>query len=107
MRIDAEAGKVDATVPWLEMSDSLRSMQWSDGNGEHSLSLSVRPSENDHRLVGIAGDVGTIVSRLFPEKKANVRLDPTQKLLAYLSAWEMLDAIVLDPAAAATIDESQ
>ncbi len=108
VRIDAEGGKVDATVPWLIERDSIRSIRWSDGSVQNPITLPLQPLADNERLVGIVGDGTATARRLFRGNSVIVvRLDQTQNLLSAPSAWEALDGIVLDPAAAAPIDESQ
>ncbi len=104
----AEGGRADAVVPWLAVRDSMAETAWSDSSGNHPLDLPLHPLADGDRLVALAGGSEAEAKTLYPEQNViAVRLDVAAALLTPTEAWEALDGVVFDAAAAARIDESQ
>jgi hypothetical protein len=112
VRLPVTGGRVDAVVPLLFAGDPLAALGWSDGRSAGTATLAVRPLGIDDRLVAVAGDPGdaaALAADLFPAKRpVVVPLDTSRpRLLVPAAAYEAVDALLLDAAAAARMDEGQ
>jgi hypothetical protein len=106
--VTAYGGNINVIVPWLAVRDSLNDPSWSDGSGGHPLELKVRAASDGEKLVALAGEDAAAARLLFPnETVLAIRLDASQPLLVPTVAWEALDGLILDPASAARVEESQ
>ena len=101
------AANVDLIVPWLTL-ETVRNAHWSSSlSGDHLLD-SLKPLPDDQRLVGLVGDDGSAANLLFPNQKIiPVTLDASAPLLTPAAAWETLDGVLLDVAAAARLKPVQ
>jgi hypothetical protein len=105
------AGRTDVVIPWLAVRE-LNEPHWSHSAGQSgTIAAPLKPLSEDERLVAFATDEpprAGAVARLFPGKAiVPVRLDASRPLLRPAVAYEALDGLVLDPGAAARVDESQ
>ncbi len=106
-------GRTDAVVPWLSSGGAITAARWAtEGGGGANLEAPLRPLAAGERLVGYtSGDEAsaTAVSHaLFPaEQIVPVRLDASRAPLSPAAAYESLDAVILDPAAATRVDSGQ
>jgi hypothetical protein len=105
------AGRTDVVIPWLAVRE-LNEPRWSNSAGPSgAIATPLKPLSEDERLVAFATDEpprAGAVARLFPGKAiVPVRLDASGPLLRPAAAYEALDGLVLDPGAAARVDESQ
>lgn len=104
------AGSTDAIVPLLAVAP-LKDLRWSAGGTSGTVAQPLRAADDGERLVGLTGsdpgDAGFAAS-LFPGKQiVNVWLDLADPLPGPAVAWGPLDAVLLDPVAAARVDERQ
>ena len=109
--LPAGEGKADVVVPWLAVK-RLANPRWSGaGSSGGAVDAALKPLGEDERLVAFAGAVAQptrAASMLFPNQKVvTVSLDLGRPLLSPAAAYEALDAVVLDAASAARVDESQ
>jgi len=101
-------GRFDAVVPWLAVVLLRDPGWWSSASGEHSLDIPLKPLADDEQLVALAGDDGSAARALFPGKSVIlIALDGSGALLAPAAAWEALDGVVLDAAAAERLKPAQ
>lgn len=103
--IDLQQQPAQGLVPILPLSPSLRQLRWrlSDGS-QGTIAFPLKPLPPDQCLLGLAAGNPQSLSHLFPEKSVvPIRLDPANPIPGPAVAWSTLDAIVLDPAQAATI----
>jgi hypothetical protein len=92
---------VTASVPMTVPMLAVGSPGSLSGDGS---ALPLRVPGDHERLVGMASDMDA--TALFPgERIIPVRLDPSRPLPGPAAAWEVLDAVVLDPAPMASIDQ--
>ena len=106
--------KLDAVVPWLVMdSRAKRPRFFVEYSDDAVLGPELRQLADSERLVGFATGLdealaktltvgGTTVAKVIP-----VPLDPVQPIKGHPLAWELLDAIVLDSASLARVDDAQ
>ncbi|MDB5354561.1 MAG: hypothetical protein JWN24_1014 [Phycisphaerales bacterium] len=106
--VTASGGKIDALVPWLAVRD-IHEVRWSlPGTTDHAVELPLHPLAEDERLIGYAGADPDALAFLFAgQTLVRVPLDLTRPLAGPIEAWEALDGLVLDAAAAGRVDESQ
>jgi hypothetical protein len=100
--IPAANGRIDATLPWLSIV-TISNVRWSVSGVEQAVdTLPLHALDNDDdRLIGYAGADPDALAPLFSGKKLiRVALDVTDPLPGEIMAWEALDGIVLDAAAA-------
>ncbi|MDB5299244.1 MAG: hypothetical protein JWO87_907, partial [Phycisphaerales bacterium] len=95
-------------VPWLSVRE-IRDVRWSlSGAVDHAVDLPLHPLAEDERLIGYAGaDPDALASLFAGQTLVWVPLDLTRPLAGPIEAWEALDGVVLDAAAAGRVDESQ
>jgi hypothetical protein len=103
-------GKIDAVIPLIAQGEPLAEVTWTDGAASGTVAISPRVLETDERLIVIAGNPAgatELISELFPGKRpVLIHLDLTRsKLLQPAMAFESVDAVLLDMAAAARLDE--
>jgi hypothetical protein len=106
--------KLDAVVPWLVMdSRAKRPRFFVEYSNDAVLGPELRQLGDSERLVGFAtavddGLARTLASDRSPGAKViPVPLDPVQPIKGHALAWELLDAIVLDSASLARVDDAQ
>ncbi|MDB5332952.1 MAG: hypothetical protein JWP03_4103 [Phycisphaerales bacterium] len=106
--ISAANKRIDAIVPWLAVR-TVHDVQWSaPGTGERPVEWPLHALGEDERLIGFAGADPDALAPLFPGRTLlRVPLDLARPLAGPAQAWEALDGIVLDAAAASRMDESQ
>ncbi|HWE94879.1 MAG TPA: hypothetical protein VG269_13015 [Tepidisphaeraceae bacterium] len=107
-QISAANKRIDAIIPWLAVR-TIHDVQWSaPGTGERPVDWPLHALGEDERLIGFAGADPDALAPLFPGRTLlRVPLDLARPLAGPTQAWEALDGIVLDAAAASRMDESQ
>ena len=107
-----DGGRVDVTVPWMIVDARAQQLSWHVSPRPHSVDVAaaLRPLGEHDRLVGWAGvdpvAATEAAQRLFPgDHLILMPLDPLQPISGSAAAWDTLDAVVLDPAAAELVGE--
>ena len=99
-------GRVSALIPWLSIR-TLHDVRWTAAGTDHALDLPLQPLGVDDRLIGYVGADPDALAPLFQGKNlVRVPLDITDPLPGDITAWEALDGIVIDSAAASRLSES-
>lgn len=94
-------------IPWLAIR-TVSSPVWNFGAGPHALDLPLKPLEEDERLIGYVGVDPDVLGPSFPgQSLVRVPLDLADPLPGDVSAWEALDGLALDAAAASRLDEAK
>jgi hypothetical protein len=103
-------GRVDAIVPWLVMDARAgRPRLFAEEPFEFVDGPELRELAPVERLVGWTSPDEPFARELLPPgtKVIPVALDPARPIVGNAAAWEMLDAIILDAASAARLDQAQ
>lgn len=110
IEIAPAGGAVDAVVPLLSVT-ALQDVRWTMGGAGGTQPHGFRGLADDERLVGstaTGADADVLAGELFPDKKIlTVPLNLADPLPGPAVAWGALDAVLLDPSAAARVDERQ
>jgi hypothetical protein len=100
-------GSIDTIAPWLTTNSRVQGASWFD-TSFHALNLPLQALTDNQRLVALAGVNSAQAAALFPDATIiPIQLNLAQPLPGPTSAWESLDALLLDDAAAARVDEGQ
>jgi hypothetical protein len=100
-------GSIDTVAPWLATSSRVQGASWFDTSA-HALNLPLQPLTDNQRLVALAGVDPAQAAALFPDATViPIQLNLTDPLPGPTYAWESLDALLLDDAAAARVNEGQ
>ena len=107
VRVAGQGGR-DVIVPLLAVREPLRNLKWTARGGAASIDVPLAPLHDDEVLVGFAdADADALRPLLAGKTIVGVPLDLGHPIAGPAVAWEALDGIVLDAAAAARIDEGQ
>jgi hypothetical protein len=108
-----DGGKVDATAPWMVVDGRAQTLSWYvyPRKGWTQIGTPLKPLAEHQRLIGYAGVDGqaavAIATLIFPgDYLIPVPLDPAQPMPGTPTAWETLDAAVLDTAGAKRVGEA-
>lgn len=98
-------GKTLSIVPWLPLEAvSAPTYRWR--GSDVPLNVPLRALENQQRLVGVASADAAAASGLFPDQQVvTVPLDQARPIPGPAMAWQTLDGVLLDAAAAGRLDE--
>jgi hypothetical protein len=115
--VKTEGGHIDAIVPWLAIDDRPRAagaLQWSflPRIGSSPIQPPLKPLSEQQRLIGFAGPSSAaalkIAAGIYPgDELIPIALNPAEPLGGPPAAWEALDLVVLDAAAAVRIGEAR
>jgi len=115
--VHLDSGRLDAVLPWLIFdSRAARPRLFIEERTEYALGPPLRAIDsNTERLVGwTTPDEAFARSLLSSQESAGapltiipIALDPAQPIKGHAAAWESLDLIVLDSAAAARLPQEQ
>ena len=109
-----EGGRIDTTVPWMPIDERARALEWyvPPRKGGAVVEPVLKPLDEHQRLVGYAGidaeSARSVAASIYPgDSLIAVPLNPAMPLPGSAAAWETLDAVVLDSAAAQRVGESR
>jgi len=103
--VHGSSGRLEALIPWLTIG-AVRDVRWFASSGEHAVTLPLQALEDDQRLIGYAGADPDALAATFPGcNLVRVPLDLADPLPGEIAAWEALDGIVLDAAAASRLEQ--
>jgi hypothetical protein len=108
--VEAIGGRVDAVVPWLVLDGrAKRPRLFAEEPFESADGPELRELAPAERLVGwTSADDAFARELLGPEAQViAVALDPAAPIVGPVAAWEALDALILDEASGARLDQAQ
>ena len=109
--LDRRRDEVQAVVPMLAVKSLGQITTAVADRGRSPVKHTLRPLEPDERLIGTnvdAEEVDAVARELFPGRRiVREGLSSTDPLPGSALAWQTLDAVVLDQAAAARVSEPQ
>ena len=108
-RVELTHGRAEGVTPFLPLSAGLRQLRWHITGGAYgTVQPAMRMLAPDQKLVAFTTVDLTFATLLFPDATIiPIRLDAATPLPGHTAAWQTLDAVVLDQAAAIQLDDTK